>query len=209
MQIALLDQLAGRRIFIVYALVVRTDGKLDKIPAHPLTTHAIDAQDPLQHMTGATAADYVAALDLVKSPVITKDGPQAVTGYGVGLVISKGCGLAFIDLDHCREPNSGWAPHVAVVEAKFAGAYRETSVSRSGRHIVCSYTGEPPMHGTRCRALNAEAYTAGRFMAVGDIEAEGSPLTDCTAALFEFLTSYFGSQRRVRNCDRFAHEASD
>jgi hypothetical protein len=189
----LTQQLADRRIFIVYGLSPGTEGKFDKIPANPITQHAINSQDPAQHMLGADAATYAAALNLLHPvpPIVTEAGLRQVVAYGVGIVIAEGSGLAFIDLDHAAAPNGGWKPHVSAFEALFPGAYKETSVSRAGRHIVCSYTGALDPHGTRNRTYQMEAYTRGRFMAVGDIDASGSPLTDCTAALTAFLQAHF------------------
>jgi putative DNA primase/helicase len=180
---ALISALAGRRIFVAYRRVRRPDGKLDKVPTAPDGVTS-DAQDPRNWLLPEDAQAAADALNLMPRPA-------DVEGYGVGLVISKGCGLAFIDFDHCREANGGWQPHVRVFETWFPGAYRETSVSRTGRHIVCSYTGEPPLHGTRNADYRMECYTSGRFMAVGDIDVEGSPLVDCTAALFKLLTDHF------------------
>ena len=186
----LISALGARPAFIAYALAARDDGKLDKVPVDPLTGRATDSQNPVAWMLAPDAQAAADALNLSPLTLIVEGVTLKVLHYGVGLVISKGCGLAFIDFDKCHD-GSDWQQHVTAFEAWFPGAYRETSVSRGGRHIVCSYNGEIPAHKTKNADYRMECYTGGRFMALGDIDAEGSPLVDCTAALRRFLADYF------------------
>lgn len=172
---SIFDALSNRRQFILYRLVPRPDGKTDKIPTDPLTGANSDAQDPTTWMLPTEAR---AAASLWGE------------GYGVGIVIYEGCGLFCIDLDSCRD-GAGWLPHVPALEGRFPGAYTETSVSLKGRHILGSYTGAAPEHGTRNKTFRMEAYTARRFIALADIDASGSVLKDCTTQLAAFLEQYF------------------
>src|ERR1700747_662 len=190
---ALLDALSTRVMFVMYRVEPRADGKTDKIPSHPLTgkgypddpkrQHGIDGQNPSQWMLPHTALAWAAQWNLAK--------PPGVLFYGVGLVIYEGCGIAFIDLDGCRDTNGGWMPHVLNFESRFPGAYRETSFSGTGRHIFCSYANIKPVHGTRNKLYKMEAYTKARFAALTGDEAEGSVFADCTVPLAAFLGEFF------------------
>lgn len=182
----LLDQLATRRQFILYRLVSRPDGKTDKIPTAPLTSENANAQDPKQWMLPTEASFWAAQWNATPAT-----WPPGVIAYGVGLVIFEGCGIAALDFDNCREANGGWMPHVVNFEARFPGAYCETSVSKTGRHVFVSYTGAAPIHGTRNATYRAEAYTKLRFVAITGDEATGSVSVDHTAALTAFLAEFF------------------
>jgi P4 family phage/plasmid primase-like protien len=182
---SLLTQLADRRAFVIFRLLPRPDGKTDKIPVHPLTgagppgepdKTGISAQDPANWMSAAEAALWAS---------------QWGQGYGVGIVISEGCGIFALDLDNCREPNGGWQPHVAAFEAMFPQAARETSISGTGRHIFIGYSGTLPAHGTRNKTYRMEGYSKARFIAVTGTDAVGSALVDYTAQLRDFVARYF------------------
>lgn len=180
---SILDALSTRPMFIMYRVVARSDGKTDKIPTHPVTGYDIDGQDRANWMLPHEALAWATQWNLAK--------PNGAVGYGVGLVIYEGCGIAFIDLDHCRDLNGGWMPHVSNFETRFPGAYRETSFSATGRHIFLSYIGTAPAHGTRNKLYRMEAYTKLRFAALTGDDAEGSVLADCTKPLAAFLAEFF------------------
>lgn len=188
----LLDALANRRAFILYRVIPREDGKTDKLPSHPLTgagspdepkKTSINGQDPANWMLPHEAHTWAEQWNLVK--------PPGVLSFGVGLVISENSGLFALDFDYCREASGGWMPHVISFESRFPGAYVETSVSGTGRHLFGSYTGVMPAHGTKNKTYRMEGYTKLRFMALTGNEAAGSVLTDCTAALGAFLGEFF------------------
>lgn len=174
---SILDALSTRAQFVVYRVFPNPDGKLDKIPVSPYTGHRIDGQDPQNWMLPHEALLWATSLG---------------TDHGVGLVIYEGCGLACIDLDHCRDPSGGWQPHVAAFVDRFPGAAVETSYSGTGRHVFLSYRpGEIPPHSTKNSAYRTEAYTKKRFIALTGIDAEGDILTDHTTAFARFLSDYF------------------
>lgn len=188
----LLDALANRRMFILHRVESREDGKTDKLPSHPLTgagppdeprKSSINGQDPANWMLPHEALQWAYQWNLAR--------PAGVLSYGVGLVVHEGCGIFALDFDHCREPSGGWMPHVSNFEARFRGAYAETSVSGHGRHVFGSYTGSAPVHGTRNKTYRMEAYTKARFVALTGEDVAGSVLTDCTPALAAFLGEYF------------------
>jgi hypothetical protein len=172
---SILDELSNRRLFVLYKLVPRENGKTDKIPIDPLSGEAINAQDPATHMLPAEAAMWA---------------EQWGAGYGVGIVITRESGRFAIDFDQCVEPSGGWQPHVAAFLQWFPDAYVERSVSGTGGHIIGAYHGELPDHRTRNSDYRAECYTEARFIALGQ-HISGSVLTDCTGTLLRFLAAYF------------------
>lgn len=179
----LLDALQGARIFLLYRVQPRADGKTDKIPTDPYTGHDINGQDARHWLLPHEALAFSQVWDLQR--------PPGVLGYGVGISIYEGSGLFALDFDHCREFNGGWMPHVVNFEGRFPGAYRETSLSNAGRHIIGCYTGTIPRHRTKNKKYQMEAYTRQRFIAVTGAEAEGIVLTDCTRPLLAFLGEFF------------------
>jgi hypothetical protein len=180
----LTDALSTRKLFVVYRLTPGEDGKTIKKPCHHVGGYDINGQDSSNWLLPSDASHYADWWQDNKQP--------GVIGYGVGLVIAEGSGLFFIDLDHCRdETTGGWFPHVASFENRFPGAYRETSVSSTGRHIIASYTGTAPVHGTRNRTYRMECYSKLRFVAVTGDEAAGAVLTDCTGPFLAFVAEFF------------------
>jgi Family of unknown function (DUF5906) len=179
----LLVALATRRMFLLYRVVPRVDGKTDKLPTDPVSGNNINGQDPSQWILPHEASAWAAQWNLAK--------PAGVLGYGVGIAIYDGCGLFALDFDACRTANGGWMPHVANFESRFPRAYRETSFSTTGRHLLGSYTGAAPKHRTRNKLYRMEAYTKARFIGLTGDEVEGTILTDCTVPMLSFLAEFF------------------
>lgn len=185
----LFDALSNQRCFVMYRVVYRLDGKTDKIPTHPTARapdgsyYNIDGQDPAQWMLPHEALLWAQQNDAAKGP--------EVLGFGVGIVISEGSGFFALDFDKCRDANGGWMPHAVNFESRFPGAYRETSVSTTGRHVIGRYSGTMIPHRTKNKLYAMEAYTKLRFIALTGIDAQGDVLTDHTKALVAFLTEFF------------------
>lgn len=188
----LLDALANRRMFILYRVEPREDGKTDKLPSHPLTgagppdeprKTSINGQDPANWMLPHEALQWAYQWNLAK--------PVGVLSFGVGIVIHEGCGIFALDFDYCREASGGWMPHVINFEGRFRGAYAETSLSGRGRHVFGSYAGPAPAHGVKNKTYRMEAYTKARFIALTGEDVAGSVLTECTKPLAAFLAEFF------------------
>lgn len=167
--------LSTRKHYVVYRLVLRDNGKTDKIPVNHLTGENADAQDPANWLY-AHEAEFWAAMF----------GP----GYGVGVVIYPGCGIAVVDFDHCRLESGGWMPHVAAFLAKFPDGLTETSVSTMGRHLFLRVS-KTPEHGTRNSLYCMECYTSKRFIAITGNEWAGSLVTDYTVQFAAFVAQFF------------------
>ena len=149
--------------------------KTDKFPLD-CAGNVVTAHDPQHWMDYATARTLA---DLY--------GP----GHGVGFVYTAAAGYWFLDIDGCRNPDTGeWSALALDMCAMFAGCWIEVSQSGNGLHIVGR--GVIPAHGCKNVALGLELYHQGRFMALGYCDqAVGSPEHDATVALAEVVTTYF------------------
>lgn len=119
----------------------------------------------------------------------------AATGHPVGFVFTEADPYFFLDIDACLADGQ-WKPYATELVARFPGAYVEASVSGDGLHVVGSYSGPRPVHGTRNWDLHLELYTAGRFMALGT-GAIGDADTDCTLALHGLAAEHFPPRTTV------------
>lgn len=174
----ILRELSALRAFVVWRLIYKPgEPKPAKVPIWPQTGNPCNWMDPAAWMLPAEAE---AAAELL--------GPE----FGIGIVAVPGSNLLFIDLDNARDPAGGWYPHVRAFEEQFRGAYTETSVSTTGRHIVARVQfALLPSHGTRNSDFRMEAYSQARFLALTGLDAAGSLERDFTAAAQRFLAQYF------------------
>lgn len=172
-----LQSLAGRRQFIVYRLVPAASGATDKIPVDPDTLENLDAQSPANWLLPETAWAISQRLG---------------AGFGVGLVIVEGSGLACIDIDHCLDRATGtWSEHSAMLCQRFAGSAVEVSQSGESLHILFSYVGALDPHRTKHAATRTECYTRKRFIALTFDRMVGDVLLDQTPALLWTLAEMF------------------
>jgi hypothetical protein len=111
------------------------------------------------------------------------------TGQRIGFVFTEADPYFFLDLDGCMTPD-GWSAQSVALTHRFAGAMVETSQSGQGLHVFGTYSGPRPEHGTRCKEIHGELYTAGRFVAMGS-RAVGDPNLDCTDALHALVVQHF------------------
>ncbi len=156
--------------YVLYKIVTRENGKSDKVPVD-VEGRPVDSTDPANWLTEADARTQ-----------------SALLGFGVGVIVAPP--LFALDLDGAHDGDT-WAPYVAPLLARFPGAYAEVSVSGRGLHVIGSYNGDRPLHGTRCAALRAELYSGGRFIALGTPFGNGSMATDHTAALGALIAEHF------------------
>ncbi len=85
---------------------------------------------------------------------------------GVGFVFTPDDPFTGIDLDHCRNPETGeLAPWAAEIVAMFPGAYVEASPSGTGVHIITR--GTAPHNGSQAYCGGkVEMYDRGRYFTV-------------------------------------------
>jgi putative DNA primase/helicase len=107
--------------WVGWKAVTREDGKLDKVPHDPKTGRRASTTDS---RTWATFPEALEALE---------DGACD----GIGFVLSSADPFVGIDLDDCRDPETGeveeWA--LKVVE-RFPNAHAEVSPSGKGVHLL-------------------------------------------------------------------------
>lgn len=118
-------------------------GKLTKIPVDPKTGQNASATDPV------TWASFLVALKA-----------RRTCGGGIGFVL--GAGIVGVDLDHCRDAETGVIEPWAVEIIRKLNGYTELSPSGTGVHVIVR--GKLP-EGRR-RKGNVEMYDSGRFFTV-------------------------------------------
>src|SRR5262249_17868058 len=105
--------------------------KVSKIPIHPHTLKRPSAKDP---RTWGTIEDCCEALPCALEGWEEED-PSAYRGGGLGFVFTATDPYAGVDLDHCRDPETGeinpWAQQIVHALA----SYTEVSPSGTGVHL--------------------------------------------------------------------------
>jgi putative DNA primase/helicase len=139
------DELTERPQWVLWRLEERA-GKLTKVP-YTNTGHRASSTDLLTWTTCATAcAAY-----------------ERGNYDGVGFVLSSGDPYTGIDLDNCRDPETGmiakWAQEIV---DRVQGGYVEVSPSGSGIHIITK--GAARDGGMRKGPI--EMYSRGRFFTI-------------------------------------------
>lgn len=131
------------------------DGKQTKIPYSPRTGSRASSTDP------ATWATFSEAVEARKEH-----------GYsGIGFVFSEDDSYCGVDLDNCRDAESGELAEWAREIVSELDSYTEVSPSGTGVHVICR--GELP--AGRSRKGSVEAYQSGRYFTVTGQHLEGTP----------------------------------
>jgi hypothetical protein len=130
------------------------DGRMTKVPYQPNGFHA----DPTAAKTWSTFNVCLRAL-------------RSGRFSGLGFVFAKdGAVYAGVDLDKCRDPQSGVTEPWAVQIIKELGSYTELSQSKMGWHIIIK-NGDLPVDGGRRRRV--EMYHNGRYFCMTGDRAFG------------------------------------
>lgn len=146
------QELHGRPQWVAWRLVHR-DGKATKVPQRPDGRGAASSTDP------ATWGTLPQALEAA----------QRYAFSGVGFVFTPDDPYVGIDLDNCRDPETGGlAEWAAEIVDMFPGAYAEASPSGTGVHIITR--GRAPHNGKRPYQGGAvEMYDRARFFTVSGV----------------------------------------
>ena len=154
------------------------DGKLTKVP-YCIDGRRASVSDP------NTFTDFDSATTALVAGKYT----------GVGFVFTDDDDIVGVDLDHCRNPESGelanWAEDIVVS----LNSYSEISPSGTGLHIL--------VHGQlrpgRRRKGGVEMYDSGRYFTVTGQHVEGSPTTveRREEELCELHRSLFNDEEKV------------
>jgi primase-polymerase (primpol)-like protein len=91
---------------------------------------------------------------------------------GIGFVFTDS-GYVGVDIDHCRDPESGAISFEATETIKSLDTYAEVSPSGSGVHVF----GRGKLPGKGRRKGNVEIYDTGRFFTVTGVPVPGVPPT--------------------------------
>jgi hypothetical protein len=142
---------------------------------------------PIDVKRGSARADVTDPADHNPFDAVLANS-QRFKFYGIGFVVTTNDPYVGIDLDKCRDPETGviepWA--LAIVEA-FA-TYTELSPSGTGVHII----GRGSIPGDRNRTGQIEMYDRGRFFTFTGQPLEGyEQITDCQDALDTFYAETF------------------
>ncbi len=138
------EELRVRPQWVMYRLE-KAEDRLNKIPYDPNTGRRASTRDLMTWGTFEQACDTV-----------------ETGGYdGVGFVFSSGDPYVGIDLDKCRDPETGALEPWAEKAVRILGGYAEVSPSGRGSHVIVR--GDAPCNG-RCGQV--EIYDSKRFFTV-------------------------------------------
>lgn len=179
------NPLAGlqmRRQWVTWKLVQRNgDPKPTKIPYNPQTGEPASSTDP------TTWVDYEQALTALGSGHYS----------GVGFVFTDSDPFAFVDVDGCRDPETGaYTPDaVTLCQSIFPGAAMEVSQSGSGIHIIGTVDDKESFKSKRKRWVGHEFYTTERFIALGNLPDawQGDASVDITSAARNWVPDATGT----------------
>ena len=164
------QSLRERSQWITWALVPKGDGKPAKVPTDPQTSRSINGQDSAHWMSFPEA---VAAFEA---------NPRLA---GIGYVLTPDDGVTGIDMDGCRDPDSGKVADWAMAHIRQFQSYSEISPSGTGIRILAAgkpEAGHPTANGQR------EIYSKARFLTItGDCMAARGELREAPEAVKQYL----------------------
>lgn len=155
------------------------NGKATKVPINPATGGRAMSDNP------ATWGTFEDALQHVND--VSKDNIKI---EGIGFMFS-GDGILGVDIDHCKDPETGSLSDEAWDIINTIDSYTEFSQSGDGIHIICH--GKLP-EGRR-RKGNVETYEVGRFFVMtGNVYDDGhSDIESRTEELAVIHSKYLAS----------------
>src|SRR4051812_520479 len=118
--------------------------------------------------------------------------------WGVGFALNEGACLAVVDVDGCRNSETGELTVLAqALIAMLPGAYVEVSISGRGIHIWFRYSGGMPAHASRAAGIG-EVYHKDRYIAIGAPYrtsgfTNGDVGADLTAKLPGLISMFFAA----------------
>lgn len=177
------DELLTSQRAVVWNAEVR-DGKPTKVPYAATTpTRRASVTDP------TTWASFADALEAVE------DGKAD----GVGVVL--GDGLAGVDLDGCRDPETGRITDNALAIVQVIDSYTEVSPSGTGLKVFARGT----LPAGRRRKSGLEMYDGGRYFTVTGIHLDGTPTTieERTPELASLHARMFGRKGHATHLGEF------
>lgn len=154
----------------VVARIEERDGKDTKVPYRPLNpTRRADSTD------ATTWSDFATAWQLIEC------GEFPMLGFVLG------SGFVGVDLDKCRNPETGTIESWAEDIVNRLGGYSEVSVSGTGVHVICRGALPPG----RRRKARIEMYESARYFVVTG-HGTPAPIEDRTTELATLHADIFG-----------------
>jgi hypothetical protein len=152
------QELADRKQWICWRLEPNTkEGKDSKIPYDPVTGRKASSTNPKDW---STLDDAIAA-------------KEQYLYTGVGFVFAKGGGLVGVDIDHCRDKDTGELNDTAKAILERFPSYTEISPSGTGLHIF--YKGDMPGKGNKNTKTGVEMYAHSRYFTMTGNPLPGTP----------------------------------
>ncbi|SCM82442.1 conserved hypothetical protein [uncultured Sporomusa sp.] len=153
--------------------------KSNKIPCNPYTGKYADCNNP------KTYSDFETAITAL----------QKFKYDGLSFCFTKDDSFVGIDLDHCRDAETGELTEQAQYIVQKLNSYTEISVSGTGLHIFCK--GLLPKGGRRKGCL--EMYSEGKFFAMTGIKLDGLPDTvnERTIEIADVHKEYIGTPETI------------
>ncbi|QJP13292.1 hypothetical protein G3545_06280 [Starkeya sp. ORNL1] len=154
------DELRQHRKWVSWKLgAPRSDsGKQTKLPVNPMTGRLASSGKPEDWGTYEQAKARTLAQGLA----------------GNGYVFTADDNYTAIDLDHCRDPDTGeFEPWAAEILA-FEETYAEGSPSGTGVHMIARGKIERTI---KCDEANVEMYVFGRYFTMTESQIDGSPMS--------------------------------
>jgi putative DNA primase/helicase len=150
------EGLTERPQWVCWRLETRDD-KPTKVPYTPYTDFRASSTDLMDWKT------FEEAVDAYRASV--SDSSFARPYSGIGFVFSSADPFVGIDLDHCRDPETGATqPWAQKIISRVQEGYIEVSPSGTGIHIIVEGTVRSSAGGMRRGPI--EMYSRGRFFTI-------------------------------------------
>lgn len=148
---------------------------MTKVPLDPESGSYASTADPATWTAFETAVDHRDSLD----------------ADGIGFVFTEADAYIGVDLDDCRDPDTGYADAWAAEIIARLDSYTEVSPSGTGYHVIARGT----LPGDRSRHGAIEMYEANRFFTMTGDHVAGTPQTVAqrTAELTHVYRDYLQS----------------
>jgi len=176
-------ELRQRAQWVCWKRETRADGKPTKVPYNARTGALASTTEPNTWSSFATAL---------------RAAQRARSGYaGVGYVFAAGDPYTGVDLDHCRDAQTGALEPWALDELEAFGSYAEISPSRTGVHIIVRAV---MPGGKGCHVGAYEAYDRGRFFTITgqSLDETPAPIANAQGPLYAFCAAHFGTKTPKR-----------
>ncbi len=163
--------------FVVWKLIPdKNGGKAKKLPFDPKTGRSASTTDP------TTWSDYDTACKTISTHSYS----------GIGFVFTANDPFIFIDIDNCRNTETGeWLPYAQEAVSKLGGIW-ETSRSGNGLHGILWYPDKASFLKKRNRWTNDydhsyEFYADKRYVALGKCDWVGDIFSTKTEEVHKFI----------------------